>query len=33
MKNKYAVFLYLLATGLAVAFVVSAASFAAALDN
>jgi hypothetical protein len=33
MKNRYDVFLFLLAMGLAIAFVVAASSFAGALDN
>jgi hypothetical protein len=33
MQNKYVVFLYLLAMGMAVAFVATAVSFAAVLDN
>jgi hypothetical protein len=33
MKNKYDISLFLLAMGLAVAFVVAASSFAGALDN
>jgi hypothetical protein len=33
MKNKYVVSLFLLAMGMAVAFVATAVSFAAALDN
>jgi hypothetical protein len=33
MKNRYDVFLFLLAMGMAIAFVVAASSFAGALDN